>query len=211
MDIQLTPGQTAIVGYGSLLSRASLEKTLKRPYGGFFGPCRVAGWRRAWNIGMPNRAFYFRRDGAAVYPEKILYLNVTPDRASVMNAMLFVVDAAELAAMHAREWIYEPQVVTSRLREVSIEGGDAIMYVARPEYVVAGASGPEEAAVRASYLRIVEDGLTRTEAGFRDEYLRTTDPVPERLVVDDALDPERPSPWASRQQAAGSGQPEGMP
>jgi len=134
---------------------------------------------------MPNGTFYFDADGGPVHPQRILYLNVRPQAEALLNVILFVVDAGELAAMHAREWIYEPRVVTSELRGVSVEGGDAIMYVALPEHIVRGAAGPRQAAVRASYLRIVEAGLAQTDDAFRAEFARTTDPVPEHLVIDD--------------------------
>ena len=29
----------------------------------------------------------------------------------------------------------------------------------------------------------------------RSDYLNATDPVPQHLVIDDVLDPDRPNPW----------------
>jgi hypothetical protein len=191
MTVTLRPGETAIVGYGSLLSRASAEKTLGRPYDGFFGACHVEGWRRSWDIGMPNRTFYYVSGGQRIYPEKIVYLNVRPDPGALLNVVLFVVNGRELAAMHEREWIYEPRVSTSSLRGVRVEGGDAVMYVARSDYRLTGVTNPANAAVRGSYLRIVEEGLCGMGEAFREEYGRTTDAVPQSLVVDDVLDLER--------------------
>jgi hypothetical protein len=185
MRIELARDQTAVVGYGSLLSRLSAERTLGRAYDGPFERCHVAGWRRSWDIAMPNQTFYYRENGEAVYPRRILYLNVRPDPATQLNAVVFVVGPGELEELHKREWIYDARVVTGDLKGVTVEGGDAIMYVAKPEYIVRDVRDPREAAVRASYLRIVQDGLERADAAFRAEYLRTTDPVPEHLVVDD--------------------------
>ena len=185
MRLQLARQQTAIVGYGSLLSRLSAEKTLGRRYDGPFERCHVAGWRRSWDIGMPNETFYFDDGGRRVYPSRILYLNVRPDAGTLLNAVIFVAEPEELAALHRREWIYEPRVVTADLRGVTVEGGDAIMYVALPEYVVHAAAERHEAAVRASYLRIVGAGLAQMDDAFREEFARTSDPVPEHLVIDD--------------------------
>lgn len=186
MEIRLARGQTAIVGYGSLLSRASAEKTLGRPYDGPFERCHVSGWRRSWDIGMPNETFYYDGPAGRVIPRKILYLNVRPQPGALLNVVVFVVDERERAAMHAREWIYEPTVVTAALRGVRVTGGDAIMYVARPEYVVRGVESPDDAAVRATYLEIVQDGLEAMDSGFRAEFEQTTDPAPAHLVVQDA-------------------------
>jgi hypothetical protein len=185
MRIELGRNQTAVVGYGSLVSRVSAERTLGRPYDGPFERCHVAGWRRSWDIAMPNEAFYYRDGGQTVYPRRILYLNVRPDPDTLLNAVVFLVNPRELEAMHAREWIYDARVVTHDLRGVTVEGGDAIMYVAKPDYIVRGVRDPREAAVRASYLRIVQDGLDETDEAFRAEFARTSDPVPAHLVVED--------------------------
>jgi hypothetical protein len=198
--IRLRTDETAVVGYGSLLSASSIGKTLGREYEGPFVLCHVEDWRRSWDVSMPNQAFYYEEDGERVYPEKILYLNVRPEPGSLMNCAVFVVDQAELEAMHQREWIYQDVPVTQDLRGLRVEGGDAIMYVARPEHIVQDADAPASAAVRGSYLRMLDQALETVTPEFRREFERTTDPVPQELVVDDVLDPARPNPWA----AAGS-------
>ena len=50
--------EVALFGYGSLLSVASLEQTLQRRYDGPLVACSVEGWRRTWNVAMPNQTFY---------------------------------------------------------------------------------------------------------------------------------------------------------
>ena len=194
----LGPGETAVIGYGSLLSRASIGKTLGREYDGPFAACHLDGWRRTWDASMPNEAFYFEDGASRVYPRHILYLGIRRAPGELMNAMLFVVPAGELAAMHGREWIYTPTVINDALRGVEVEGGDAIVYVTRDEHVLRDVRDRRDAAVRASYVRIVANALDGVPSEFREEYARTTDPVPEHLVIDDTLDPERPSPWAER-------------
>jgi hypothetical protein len=194
--IRLARGQTAVIGYGSLLSAASISRTLGRDYDGPFVPCHVEGWRRSWDVSMPNQAFYYVDGDARVYPRKIIYLNVRAVPDALLNAMLFIVEEHELQAMHGREWIYDPVVVTAAIRGARIKGGNAIMYVAREEHIVHDVSNRTEAAVRASYLGILKRALDLAPPGFREEYERTMDAVPERLVIDDALDPDRPSPWA---------------
>ena len=193
--IRLRDGETAVIGYGSLLSAASLGRSLKREYDGPFFLCGLAGWRRSWDVAMPNAAFYFEEEGARVYPEKIIYLNVQPDAAATVNCAVFVLAADELQAMHGREWIYHPTNVVDALRGVRVEGGEAVVYVAREEYLVPHPADRREAAIRASYLRILDQALGSAGPEFAAEYGRSTDPVPRQLVIDDTLDPERPSPW----------------
>jgi hypothetical protein len=195
--LHLADDETAVVGYGSLLSRESVGRTLKREYGGPFIACHLAGWRRSWDAWMPNVAFYHVEGGKRSYPDKILYLNARRDPGTMMNCILFVVPDAELPAMHGREWIYTPTDVRGDLRGVGLGSGRAIMYVASEEHLLTSAPTRREAAVRQSYLKVLERGLGETSASFRAEYEATTDPVPARLVIDDALDPDRPSPWAA--------------
>jgi hypothetical protein len=194
--IRLEPGQTAVIGYGSLLSKNSISRMLERDYDGPFLPCHVEGWRRSWDVAMPNEAFYYVDGETRTYPRKIIYLNVRRSPGALLNVMLFVVNEDELQAMHGREWIYDPFDTTAGLRGVTIEGGRAIMYVALDDFLVRDISNRRDAAIRNSYLRILSQALDATAPSFRDEYARTTDAVPPELVIDDTLDRDRPSPWA---------------
>jgi cation transport regulator ChaC len=182
--IRLLPGQTALVGYGSLLSRPSLERTLGRTYIGPFLRCVVRGWRRTWDAGMPNQTFYAERPEGRMTPEAILYLNVRRDPSSNMSGVVFVVDQDELAAYDRRESIYDRVDVTGDL-DVNIDGGTAYLYVCRPEYCMSDVKSPEKAAVRATYLRIVENGLSQLDEDFRRRYEDSTDAAPAHLVIED--------------------------
>jgi cation transport regulator ChaC len=182
--IRLLPGQTALVGYGSLLSLPSLERTLGRTYTDPFLTCMVRGWRRTWDAAMPNRTFYEQRPGGVMTPETILYLNVRRDAQTNLPAVVFVVGPEELVAYDKRESIYDRVDVTDEL-DVRIEGGRAHIYVCRPEHCLSGVDSAEKGAVRATYLRIVENGLAQLGEEFRRGYLASTDVVPEHLVIDD--------------------------
>ena len=46
-----------------------------------------------------------------------------------------------------------------------------------------------------SSLRLVDALSTTNGRLLRDEWHRTTDSIPEHLVVDDSLDTSRPNPW----------------
>jgi pimeloyl-ACP methyl ester carboxylesterase len=194
--IALRSGETALIGFGSLLSVQSLSISLKRTYDGPFFKCHLAGWRRSWDAMMPNDAFYFVNEGARIYPERILYLNARLDPATQMNCVVYVLPQHELEAIDQREWIYKHRVVTEDLRDVQIEGGEVVLYVADDHYIHRGASDRSRSAVRASYVRILDEALTRMPADFRKEYAGTSDSLPRDLLIEDVLDPERPNPWA---------------
>ncbi len=195
--IELASGETAIIGFGSLLSLESVRRTVGKAYAGPFVFCHLEGWRRVWNVSMPNESFYYEETGTRIYPERIIYLNVRPDPATRLNCVLFVVNASQLAAMHEREWIYDPQVVTADLRGVQVQGGEAYVYVGRAGHLVHTFENPRAAAIRGSYFMSLEKAMAKTSPEFQAEYEATTDPLPEHLLIDDQLDPARPSPWAA--------------
>lgn len=195
--LRLNEGEVAVVGYGSLFSAPSVSTTLGREYDGPFLIGHVAGWRRRWNAAMPNQAFYYERSGERVYPERIVYLNVERERGALMNCVVFVIRKDELAAMDSREWIYDRTVVTNDLRDVIVQGGDAVMYVAREDCISPNTTSPREAAIRASYVRILDTALASLPADVRAAYERSTDAIPRELLIDDRLDPDRENPWAA--------------
>lgn len=195
--VQLAADETAVIGYGSLLSIESLGRTLKEPYIGPFLFCYLEGWRRSWDVSMPNEAFYYEENNEAVYPEQIIYLKLRPAPQELLNCVLFVLRPDQLGAMHDREWIYDATVVNERLRGVQLHGGDALVYVAREENLARAISSPRTGAIRRSYLKVLESALAAVDPGFRKEFEHTTDPVRGNLIIYDRLDPARPSPWAA--------------
>lgn len=183
--LQLNDGEAALFGYGSLLSVRSMERTLGRAYQRPFIPCELRRWRRTWDIAMPNQVFYAETPTGLMYPENILYLNVCRDSHADLNGILFVVNTNELEAFDRREWIYDRENVTSDLCGVTLRGGDAYLYVGKPQYTLRGVMNQTRAAVRRTYLEIVEAGLSELGDPFRLGYERSTDPVPISLIIDD--------------------------
>ena len=184
--IELQEGQAALFGYGSLLSINSLERTLGHPYTGPFHVCWLEGWRRSWDIVMPNlKTFFVRTAPEAMYPENIVYLNIRPWPGHRVIGVVFIVSDKELSAFDTREWIYNREEVTDRLSGVTITGGPAFVYVGKPEYRLKTPSLPTYAAVRATYLDIIESGLRNLGEKFRAEYESSSDEVPNELVIQD--------------------------
>jgi hypothetical protein len=183
--IELGAGDHAIFGYGSLLSLSSLERTLGRAYSGPFVPCSVLGWRRSWDVTMPNRTRYVIQNKEQVFPEHILYLNVRRQALSIVNGVVFVITGHDLLSYDEREWIYNRVPVNDFLSGVQVRGGQVWMYEGKEEYVVSLPSDWREAAVRSSYLTIVKNGLNSLSPDFAQEFWANTDPIPEWLVVDD--------------------------
>lgn len=183
--LELADGEEAVFGYGSLLSIQSLEGTLRRSYSGPFMACAISDWRRRWNIGMPNDRFATMEDSGWIWPDTIVYLNVEPAPKVELNGCLFVVSRPELDLLDARESIYVRLDVSSSLRGVSLEGGRAWLYVGKPEFEVPVLGNWRQAAIRASYLAMIEKGLSELGPDFRKGYLESTDDFPQEVVIRD--------------------------
>jgi len=184
--IELGPDEHAVFGYGSLLSMASLERTLKRSYRGPLVVCDLIGWTRAWNVFMPNSTYVFQNGrGSWISPERLLYLNIVPAPNKRVNGVLFVVTDDDLRAFDEREWIYERVAVNELLRGVTVMRGTAWAFVGRSEYLLDPPSDPREAAVRRTYLDIVDAAKDGLGSAFSAKYESSTEPVPGKLVVDD--------------------------
>jgi cation transport regulator ChaC len=180
--IRLNNGEQAVFGYGSLLCRRSMEKTLGRPYREPRAICSITGWRRTWDVFMPNNGKYIDEQGAA--PTNIIYLNIRPTLGVSVNGVLYVVPAATVGEFDAREWVYDRIDGTELLSGVEVRGGHAWMYVGRPEFLV---ETPQriDYAVRQTYIDVVEEGLADLGQEFRAEYQASTDVAPRHLVIHD--------------------------
>ena len=183
--VELQPGQVAMFGYGSLLLQRSMELTLGYPYIHACIPCSLVGWRRSFDVIMPNRSFYAVTEGIEFTPQHIIYLNVRSSSQDTVNGLLFILEHEQIEAFDQREWIYDRYLITSSLRGVTIRGGEAYVYVAKEEWLLEPGNTREWAALRASYLEMVEDGLKELGPEFRVQYEASTDPVPTHLIFAD--------------------------
>jgi len=112
-----------------------------------------------------------------------------------MNCAVFVVGDDDLSAVNAREWIYDGVDVKGDLRGVRIEGGNALIYTGKSEHIVRSATETSDVAIRRSYLEMLDGVLDGMDRASQADYRSTSDPVPEHLIIDDLLDPDRPNPW----------------
>jgi cation transport regulator ChaC len=184
--IVLQPKEHAIFGYGSLLSIASLERTLGRRYVGPFVSCHLLGWNRAWDVSMPNSDFAFvDESGSWVMPERILYLNAARSEGRRMNGVLFVITENDLKMFDQREWIYKRVRVNDDLRGLAVLEGPAWIYVGKPEHCVHEPTDPRKTAIRRTYLDILNSGLNEMGSRFVDDYHSSTQSIPSRLVIND--------------------------
>lgn len=71
-------GKVALIGYGSLMSVASMERTLGHTYTDKFIPIHINGYERVWNFAVPNNGtrgpnlFYYVMAGDTIFPKNVM-------------------------------------------------------------------------------------------------------------------------------------------
>lgn len=185
-ELTLRPGEVGLFGYGSLLSKGSMERTLERAYTRPRYPGTLRGWRRTWDSFYPNERFYFERvPGERCYPRSILYLNIQP-AGTDLNGVVYVISHDDLAGFDAREATYDRVQVEPI--DLHVAGGPVYAYIGKSEFVLRAPVSVDQAAVRASYLDIVEQGLNELGPAFRLGYEASSDAPPPANVIHDLTD-----------------------
>lgn len=186
--LMLQRGEVALFGYASLLLKSSMERTLGRPYDRERYGCHLSGWRRTWNCFYPNQRYYYTgADGERVYPESILYLNISR-AAATLNGLVYVVREEDLPSFDKREAVYDRVDVREQLTDLKVEGGPVLAYVGMPNYLLSCPVPARQAAIRRVYVALVEAGLAELGPEFTSEYRLTTDDPPEASIVDDQFE-----------------------
>lgn len=157
-----------VIGYGSLMEDGSRARTA--PYAGAARPVTVAGYQRGW---------FARSKGAG---PGTTYLGVVPDVASSLNAVMYRVDADELAATDRRERGYcrmpvaESAVAVLASREKPVAKAQFWIYeISRGEASLVD----EEHPLAQSYVDLFLAGCLEQEErfhlrGFAAQCVRTT-------------------------------------
>lgn len=183
-------GKVGLIGYGSLMSIASMERTLGHAYTDKFIPIHINGFERVWNFAVPNNGtrgpnlFYFIMAGDTIYPTKVMALNIQENRSRSMNACLFIIDTLELKMFDAREFGYTRIKLNDKIREFELVNGDVYAYKALPDFTIKVTDNPKDNVIPRSYIKTVEeDGLLALGQQFRDEYYASTLPYSPRILM----------------------------
>jgi cation transport regulator ChaC len=168
-------GVDHVFGYGSLLAAGA---------GGV--PCRLRGYRRAWDVAMDNAVdlrgykYYVDPVTGARPAVMVTFLSITADPSGCVNGTAFPVDGLGLAALDARERNYRRCDVRG-LVSVGL-GGAVWAYVgldaARRRYSVGVAAG--RAVISRDYHEAVLAAFAAL--GQLEEFRRTTAPAAAPVV-----------------------------
>jgi dephospho-CoA kinase len=179
------PG-TWVFGYGSLVSAASVARTIGRSVDADVDlhVTRLNGFGRRWNYGSLHLRGDWEHDGRTVTSGLVVSLGLVEADDETCNGTVVRVTDDELAALDWRERDYERTDVTDLIEADRRFAGPVVTYVPRPSaidrYLTARDSA--RAAVRRSYWYLVHETFEHLGPDHLDEFVRT--PPPDVPVVD---------------------------
>ncbi|MDQ2677000.1 MAG: gamma-glutamylcyclotransferase [Actinomycetota bacterium] len=195
--------RSAIFGYGSLVSRASIAQTLGREAQAL-SPARLRGWRRRWSIYRVNTAHekvFERMDGEPF--EHVVGLNLEPaadaPREHWPNGALIELTEAELERLDRREVRYDRiEVDPEAAITAAPHGFDRVFaFTAKPAHFAP--ETPDGSIIIASYVEACRAAFEELAPGSWQEFLATTGefpaPVVEARLVVDAIPEGNPRAW----------------
>lgn len=198
MGLGLVSDGLALFAYGSLVSAASVERTLGRPVE-HAGAARLTGWRRAWSQVRDNHATEktFADAESGTVPLHCLGLNVEPGSPGMgPNGVLIGVSRAELERLDIREIRYDRIDVTEAIADAGAFER-VVTFTAKPENFAP--APPPGAVILAPYARAVEAAFTSLGAEQLELFREATGPAPvtviEAVLVRDEIPPGNPRDW----------------
>ena len=192
--IEIGKGMAGMIGYGTLMSRSSLEQTLGHRYEGQALPVHVRDYARAWALRRPLNdpqagsapgqriAASFSRGDELVPFEGMVELNVYPEKNGRMNCILYVLAGEDLRRVDKREKAYRRIDVTERIEEYEFSEGRVYMYEGLPGH-------PDTAAADAGKYVLIREYVDQVTAAcdgigkeFRAEFDRSTRPIAHPVI-----------------------------
>lgn len=173
-------------GYGSLVSAASVDRTLGRESSApaTLHEAHLDGFGRRWNYGSQLLRGNWRHDGVDVRAGVVVSLGLVAGDESC-NGAVFRVSASQLERLDRRESDYDRTDVSHRIRVESAQiDGPVVTYVPRRSAVERYEQARDLglAAVREEYWDLVHQAF----AGMGDDHLEqmSATPRPDVPVVD---------------------------
>ncbi len=136
--INIEKGKIGMIGYGSLMSKKSMERTLKRTYQDSVYLVHLEGYQRSWNasrtVKNPEKDLFYARDKDTIQIHNTIALNIIESDNEKINCVLFFITPEELAQFDIREKGYNRIDVTDKINEYEFIGGEVYVYKADKEH-----------------------------------------------------------------------------
>jgi len=192
--IEIRKGLLGMIGYGTLMSLPSLEKTLGHPYEGQVYQVHVRDYVRSWAFRRPNNdphanaaaaekidACFLRNDERIPFAGTV-NLNVYPEKNSRMNCILYLLTDEDLLKVDKRERDYKRVDVTDQIEEYDFSGGRVYIYEGLPQHPETAAADPRKYLVVKEYIDQVTAACDLIGKDFRAEFDRSTRPIAYQVV-----------------------------
>jgi cation transport regulator ChaC len=156
-----SPPPIYLFGYGSLINKNSMERTLDRDIDA--KEIRIAwlnGYRRTWNL--------YDMVVANGKTMPMAFYNLEPDPGSRCNGVLIPIDVKDLENFDIRERQYDRVKVSESIWPDM--QGDVYTYVGKPE----ARKLPPDTIVAESYEKLVDDGAHALGERFAEEFYEST-------------------------------------
>ncbi|MEM9078489.1 MAG: hypothetical protein AAGC43_15710 [Bacteroidota bacterium] len=192
-SIEIPEGKVGLIGYGSLTSSKQMAAQLGKPYIGGVEVIHLEGYQRTWTATTPNTlefppvGFLVKCSyaGDSIFPKWGSALNIRKNDSVSINCCFFIIDEEDLEPIDKTEKGYQRIEVTNNIREFSVSNGKVWAYQAIPEFTkIPKTDEPENYIVAKLYLDFLEAGFSELGESYREEFYRTTLPVPEEIVLD---------------------------
>ena len=184
--ITVEEGKIGMIGYGSLMSKKSMEHTLKRKYEDSIYLVHLQGYKRAWNyytpINSPSKEFFYLHESDTIPIHNSLSLNIMDSENEKINCVLFFITPEELVEFDKRELVYKRIDVTDKIEELQFEGGSVYAYKAEPEHTYYYHQ-ENNTVLPKRYLELVTNACDSIGKSFRDEFESSTKPYNKETVV----------------------------
>ena len=129
----------AIFGYGSLLDKDSIEKTLGIPVcDEQFGFATLRGFTRSWSLF--HHLDCYPENKRALFPSHkkyAVYLDVVPEKGAVISGSLIMVSRDQLCHLDQREMNYYKLEVSKHLQDGIFSVDECYLYVGHKAYQTA--------------------------------------------------------------------------
>jgi hypothetical protein len=186
MDIP--DGSAGIVAYGSLMSLPSMEQTIGHKYEGPVNQIHLTGYEREWICVRPfndpraNPAdikkadAFFLRGNKRVPFDGAAELNIHPKKKGRINALLYLINNAEMIGLDKREWGYRRVDVTDKIEEFQFRGGRVYVYEGLPERADGSSTKKGTYILIKEFVDLVTGACDAIGKNFRDQFDKSTRP-----------------------------------
>jgi hypothetical protein len=186
--LEIPKGSVGIIAYGSLISLASMEKTLRHKYDGPIHEVHLEGYERVWACVRPFNDpqaiasgarkidACFRRGAERVPVSGAAELNVYPREKGRINGILYLITNEELLNLDKRERGYRRADVTGQIEEFRFRGGRAYVFEGLPGSPPASAADKGTIILLKEFLDLVTAACDSRGKDFRTEFDKSTKP-----------------------------------